>query len=177
MFQGSKITITTEGYRLGSVIGRYMVRESSKILRNCKDLTVNCSCCIYIWMQFFFTFFYFYLFFCLLFYLTNNFFYFMRTINCISSFISPIAKIKKNWYLLCLMVFQYRKKLESCYPSLVKLRGMGTIDPTKNANDEYNNSREMTSQLINSIKQQEHRHTVSDENKKLTFSKLRFSKF
>ena len=54
---------------------------------------------------------------------------------------------------------------------------MGTIDPTKNANDEYNNSREMTSQLINSIKQQEHHHTVSDENKKLTFSKLRFSKF
>ena len=54
---------------------------------------------------------------------------------------------------------------------------MGTIDPTKKANDKYSNSRELTSQLINSIKQQEHRYTVSNENKKLTFTKLRFSKF
>ena len=47
-----------------------------------------------------------------------------------------------------------------------KLGGMGIIDPTENANDEYNNSRELTSQLINLIKQQEHPYTVSDENLK-----------
>ena len=41
---------------------------------------------------------------------------------------------------------------------------MGIIDPTEHANEEYNNSRELTSQLTNSIKQQENRYTVSDEN-------------
>ena len=45
-----------------------------------------------------------------------------------------------------------------------KLGAMGVIDPTENANDENKNSRELTSQLTNSIKQQEHRYTVSDEN-------------
>ena len=45
-----------------------------------------------------------------------------------------------------------------------KLGGMSMIDPTENANDEYKNSKEPTSQLTNSIKQQEHRYTVSDEN-------------
>ena len=45
-----------------------------------------------------------------------------------------------------------------------KLGGMGIIDPTENANDEYNNSRELISQLTNSIKQLEHRYIVSDEN-------------
>ena len=41
---------------------------------------------------------------------------------------------------------------------------MCIVDPTENANDEYNNSKELTSQLTNSIKQQEHRYTASDEN-------------
>ena len=45
-----------------------------------------------------------------------------------------------------------------------KLGGMGIIDPTENANDECNNSRELISQLTNSIKQLEHRYIVSDEN-------------
>ena len=34
---------------------------------------------------------------------------------------------------------------------LYKLGGMGIIDSTENANDECNNSRELTSQLTNSI--------------------------
>ena len=50
---------------------------------------------------------------------------------------------------------------------LCKLGGMGIIDPAENVNDEYNNSRELVSQLRNSIKQQEHCYTVSDENKQL----------
>ena len=40
------------------------------------------------------------------------------------------------------------------------LGGVGIIDPTENANDECNNSRELTSQLTNSIKQLEHRYTL-----------------
>ena len=39
---------------------------------------------------------------------------------------------------------------------------MGII--TENAKDEYNNSRELTSQLTNLIKQQEHRCTMSNKN-------------
>ena len=39
--------------------------------------------------------------------------------------------------------------------------------PTKNANNKYNNSQELTSQLTNSLKQREQHYTVSDENKKL----------
>ena len=43
---------------------------------------------------------------------------------------------------------------------------MGIIDLTKNANNKYNNSQELTSQLINLLKQREQHYTVSDENKK-----------
>ena len=41
---------------------------------------------------------------------------------------------------------------------------MGIVDPTEDFNDEYNNWRELTCQLTNFIKQQEHHYTVSDEN-------------
>ena len=41
---------------------------------------------------------------------------------------------------------------------------MGITDPTENDNDECSNSRELTGQLTNSTKQQEHRSTLSDEN-------------
>ena len=44
------------------------------------------------------------------------------------------------------------------------LGGIGIISPTKNANDECNNSRELTSQLTSSIKQQERCYIVSEEN-------------
>ena len=50
-----------------------------------------------------------------------------------------------------------------------KLGGMSMIDPSENANDEYKNSKEPTTQLTNSIKQQEHRYTVSDGNIKIVF--------
>ena len=50
---------------------------------------------------------------------------------------------------------------------------MGIIDPTENANDEYKNSRELTGQLTNSIKQKEHRYTVSDENIKIGKSSIK----
>ena len=49
---------------------------------------------------------------------------------------------------------------------------MGVIDSTENA-DKYNNSRELTGQLTNSIKQQEHRYTVSDENIKSCKSSIK----
>ena len=55
---------------------------------------------------------------------------------------------------------------------LCKLGGVGVIDSTENA-DKYNNSRELTGQLTNSIKQQEHRYTVSDENIKSCKSSIK----
>ena len=48
-----------------------------------------------------------------------------------------------------------------------KLGGIGIISSTKNANDECNNSRELTSQLTSSIKQQERCYIVSEENIKI----------
>ena len=45
-----------------------------------------------------------------------------------------------------------------------KLWGMDIIDPTENANDEYKNWREPTSQLKNPIKEREHLYTASDKN-------------
>ena len=50
---------------------------------------------------------------------------------------------------------------------------MGIIDPTENANDKYSNSRELTSQLTNSVKQQEIRYTVSHENIKSCKSSIK----
>ena len=55
---------------------------------------------------------------------------------------------------------EFRKSLALSY----RLGGMGMIDPTENANDEYNNSWELKGQLTNLIRQQEHRCIVSDEN-------------
>ena len=89
----------------------------------------------------------------------------MRTINCISYLMFPIEKIIKEMLMSALfdgfpILVEFRKLL--ALPC--KLGGMGIIDPTENANNEYNNSREPKSQLTNSIKHQEHRYTVSDEN-------------
>ena len=59
-----------------------------------------------------------------------------------------------------------------------KLEEIPKIDPTKNANDEFNNQRELTSQLTSSVKQ-ECRETVSEENiknYKCTIKKKRMDK-
>ena len=59
---------------------------------------------------------------------------------------------------------EFRKLLAHPY----KLGGMGTIDPITNADDEYNNSKELASQLTILNKQQEHhRYTVIDANVKI----------
>ena len=60
--------------------------------------------------------------------------------------------------------FPISEELKKLLEHPCKVGGMGIIDPTEHANEEYNNSRELTSQLTNSIKQQENRYTVSDEN-------------
>ena len=90
----------------------------------------------------------------------------MRTINCINNFISPIEKIIKEKLILALFDgFRIPEKFRKLLAALpCKLGGMGIVDPTENFNDEYNNWRELTCQLTNFIKQQEHHYTVSDEN-------------
>ena len=52
------------------------------------------------------------------------------------------------------MVFQYYKNFRNLSAFPCQLGGMGVIDPTENANDGYNNLRELTGQLTNSSKQQ-----------------------
>ena len=68
----------------------------------------------------------------------------METNNCISNFMSPVKKIVKEKLISALfngfpISEEFRELLA------LKLRGMGILDPTKNANDKYNNSRELTS--------------------------------
>ena len=78
---------------------------------------------------------------------------------------SPVEKVIKEKLIPALFDgFPISEQFRKLLALPCKLGGMGIIDPTKIANDEYNNSRELTSQLTNSIKQQEHRYTVSDEN-------------
>ena len=55
---------------------------------------------------------------------------------------------------------EFRKSLALSY----SFGGIGMIDSTENANDEYNNSLELKGQLTNSNRQQEHCYIVSDEN-------------
>ena len=89
-----------------------------------------------------------------------------RTINCINNFVSPVEKINKEKLIhaflenLITVLFdglpiseEFRKLLAL---TLRKLGRMGIVDPNENSNKLYNYSRELTSQLTNSIKQQEH---------------------
>ena len=78
---------------------------------------------------------------------------------------SPVEKIIKEKLIPALFDgFPVSEEFRKLLALLCKLRGMVIIDPTTIANDKYNNSRELKIQLTNSIKQQEHRYTVSGEN-------------
>ena len=78
----------------------------------------------------------------------------MRTINCISHLISPVEKIVKKKKMIPVLFdgFPISEEFRKSLALPCKLGGMGIIGPTENANDEYNNSRELTGQLTNSIK-------------------------
>ena len=60
--------------------------------------------------------------------------------------------------------FPISEELRNLLALSCKLGGVGIIDPTENANEENSNSRELISQLTNSVKQQEQHYTVPDEN-------------
>ena len=77
---------------------------------------------------------------------------------------SRVEKISKEKVIPALLDdFLISEEFRKLRALLCKLGGMGIKDPTANANDEYDNSRELASQLTNSIKQQEHSCTVSNE--------------
>lgn len=91
----------------------------------------------------------------------------MRTIKDISNFMPLVEKkIKEKWIPALFNGFvpisdEFRKLL--AHPC--KLGVMGIIDPTKNTNDECTYLRDLTSQqLTSSIKQQELRYRVLEEN-------------
>ena len=78
---------------------------------------------------------------------------------------SPVEKVIKEKLIPALFDgFPFSEEFRKLLALHCKLGGMGIIDPTENANDEYNNSRELTGQLTSSIKKQEYRYTVSDKN-------------
>ena len=89
----------------------------------------------------------------------------MQTIKCISCSMSSVEKIIEEKLIPTLFDgFPISVEFRNILALPCKLGGIGIIDPNKNANGKYNNSREMASQLTNSIKQQEYCSTVSDEN-------------
>ena len=76
----------------------------------------------------------------------------------------PVEKIIKEKLIPALFDgFSISEELRKLLVLPCKLGRISIIDPTENANDEYNNSRELAGQLTKSIKQQEHCYTVSDE--------------
>ena len=86
----------------------------------------------------------------------------------------PVEKIIKEKLIPALFDgFPISEEFRKLLALPCKLGGMGIIDPTENANGKYSNSRELTSQLTNSIKQQEHRYTVSHENIKSCKSSIK----
>ena len=116
-----------------------MVWRINKIIRNWKDTAASCLCCIYIWTQ------------------TQIFWLYANN--------SSVEKIIEEKLMPTLFDgFPISVEFRKILALPCKLGGNGIIDPNKNANGKYNNSREMTSQLTNLIKQQEYCSTVSDEN-------------
>ena len=70
----------------------------------------------------------------------NKFSHFMWTINCISYFMSLIEKVTKEKLILALFDgFSISEEFRKLLALPCKLGGMGIIDPSKNANDEYRN--------------------------------------
>ena len=70
----------------------------------------------------------------------NKFSQFMWTINCISYFMSLIEKVTKEKLILALFDgFSISEEFRKLLALPCKLGGMGIIDPSKNANDEYRN--------------------------------------
>ena len=97
----------------------------------------------------------------------------MRTIENIKNFMLPLDKVIKQKLMPVLFNdFQISEELRSLIALSCKLGGMGIINPTKIANEEYVNLRELTKKLTNLIIQQEHSYTVSEDEIKKIRSKI-----
>ena len=74
----------------------------------------------------------------------------MRTIENIKNFMLPLDKVIKQKLMPALFNdFQISEELRSLIALSCKLGGMGIINPTKIANEEYVNLRELTKKLTN----------------------------
>ena len=168
IFEDTSIKISTEGHRhLGSVIGSKQFSEnyiSSLISQWCEEIT-ELSLIAKTHPQAAYSAFtsgY-----------KHKFTYFMRTIENIENFMLPLDKVIKLKLIPALFNdFQISEKLRSLIALPCKLGGMGIINPTEIANEEYVNSRKLTKKLTSLIIQQEHSYTVSEEEIKKIKSKI-----
>ena len=104
----------------------------------------------------------------------TNFLTLCKHLIASATLMSPVEKIIKEKLTPALFDgFPISEEFRKLLALSCKLGGTGIIDPTENPNDECNNSRELTAQSTNSIKQQEHRYTVSDENIKSCKSSIK----
>ena len=86
----------------------------------------------------------------------------MGTIENIENFMVPLDKvIKKKLILVLFNEFQISEELGSLIALSCKLGGVGIINPTEMANQEYVNLHELTKKLTSFIIQQEHSYPVS----------------
>ena len=103
----------------------------------------------------------------------HKFTYFMRTIENIENFMLPLDKAIKHKLIPALFNdFQISKELRSLIALPCKLGGMGIINPTEIANEEYVNSGKLTKKLTSLIIQQEYSYTLSEEEIKKIKSKI-----
>ena len=98
-----------------------------------------------------------------------------RTIENIENFVLPLDKVIKQKLIPALFNdFEISEELRSLIALPCKLDGFGIINPIKIANEEYVNSGELTKNLTNLIKKQEHSYT--DKKIRLKIQKKRMEK-
>ena len=88
----------------------------------------------------------------------------MRTIKNIKQFLTPVEKvIKDNLISTLFNDSQISQELRKLLSLPCKFGGLGNINPVELADEEYNNSRQLTTKLTNLIIQQEHEYLVSEK--------------
>ena len=80
----------------------------------------------------------------------DKFTFFMRTIENVEDFMLPLDKVIKQKLIPALFNdFPISEELRSLMALLCKLGSMGIINPVEIANEEYENSSELTKELAN----------------------------
>ena len=159
IFSGTNIIVTKEGHRhLGSVIGdqdftesykKELVKEWCSQLQNLSDIAKTEPHAAY---SAFVTGF------------RNKLTYHFRTVKNLKHHLQPLEDIISNNFIPSLFEnFAVSEDLRKLLSLPIKLGGMSIINPLNVCDEEYRNSRELTSQLAELVIEQEPRYKVDEE--------------